>query len=125
MLRFNKLKQKGENMTKQRQLKQKEIAEFLSVTPGAIKTLTNAGLPHRMVGKTPRYDRDEVLAWLKENTPINRKDILLRATYDLLKICHDSTSVLNVIEEDIFYDDNNCDGFCLMEDIANVLKIDS
>jgi len=53
---------------KQRQLKQKEIAEFLSVSPATIKTLTTAGLTHRMVGKTPRYDRQEVLDWLSENT---------------------------------------------------------
>ena len=54
-----------------------------------------------------------------------RKDILLRAAYDLLKrstqhhYVQEATSIMS------FYDDVNCDGYCLMEDIAAELDIDS
>ena len=55
----------------------------------------------------------------------NRKDILLKAAYDLLKKCDESTYVLSVLEETIKYDGTNCDGSCLMEDIAIELGIDN
>lgn len=53
----------------------------------------------------------------------NRKDVLLKATYDLLKRCSESTEVLNVLEETVKYDGAKCDGYCLMEDIAIELNI--
>jgi len=52
----------------QSQLKQKEIAKFLSVSPGKIKELTKDGMPHVILGVTPRYNPTEVLIWLKELT---------------------------------------------------------
>ncbi|MCK9542092.1 MAG: hypothetical protein M0R03_08690 [Novosphingobium sp.] len=54
---------------------------------------------------------------------INRKDVLLKATYDLLKKCNESCYVLNVLEQTTKYDGADCDGFCLMEDIADELGI--
>lgn len=53
-----------------------------------------------------------------------RKDVLLRATYDILKKCATGPYVKNALEETAFYDDTDCDGFCLMEDIASELGID-
>lgn len=54
----------------------------------------------------------------------NRKDVLLKAAYDLLKNCHDSHYVLNVLETTVFYDDTDCDGYCLANDIADALGLD-
>jgi hypothetical protein len=48
---------------------------------------------------------------------INRKDILLKAAYDYLQQCDNSYLVQ--------YDGTDCDGSCLMEDIAIELEIDN
>ena len=54
----------------------------------------------------------------------DRKIILLRAAYDLLKrasqdhYVHEATSIVTR------FDDANCDGYCLMEDIAAELGLD-
>jgi len=53
----------------------------------------------------------------------DRKITLLRATYDLLKKCDKGPYVLNALEETIFYDEAECDGSCLMEDIAIELNL--
>lgn len=53
----------------------------------------------------------------------NRKDILLRAAYDILKKCDESCFVISPMEICVFYDDADCDGSCLMEDIAENLNI--
>jgi hypothetical protein len=55
----------------------------------------------------------------------DRKEILLKAVYDLLKKCNDSHYVLNAIEQTIFYDGTECDGGCLMNDIAEELGLDN
>jgi len=52
----------------------------------------------------------------------NRKDVLLKATLDLLKKCDDGPYVRNILEETAIWDDAECDGFCLMEDIENLLE---
>jgi len=54
----------------------------------------------------------------------DRKKVLLKAAYDLLKKCDEGPYVKNALEETVFYDDAECDGFCLMEDIAAELEID-
>ena len=51
-----------------------------------------------------------------ENT-LERSKTLLEATYNLLNKQCDSPYVLNLISETIDYDDAECDGMCLMEDI--------
>jgi len=54
----------------------------------------------------------------------DRKDILLRAAYDLLRrstqdhFVREATSIL------VRFDNANCDGYCLMEDIASELELD-
>ena len=53
----------------------------------------------------------------------DRKTILLRAAYDLLKQGHDSHYVISALETIVHYDDADCDGFCLMHDIADELGI--
>lgn len=55
---------------------------------------------------------------------IDRKDILLKAAYDLLKKCNDGPYVKNALEETIYYDDAECDGYCLANDIAILLDLE-
>lgn len=56
---------------------------------------------------------------------MDRKDVLLKAAYDLLKKCEESPYyTLNVLEETAFYDDTDCDGYCLKDDIAIELGIE-
>jgi len=59
-----------------------------------------------------------------ENEDENRKDILLKAAYELLKKCSESFYVLNVLEQTIFYDGVDCDGVCLANDIAHEIGLD-
>lgn len=53
-----------------------------------------------------------------------RMKVLLRAAYELLKKQDDACFVLNLLEETVYYDDAECDGSCLMEDIAAELGLD-
>lgn len=48
----------------------------------------------------------------------DRKTVLLKAAYELLKKQADSRYVLNLLEQTAFYDCADCDGYCLMDDIA-------
>lgn len=53
----------------------------------------------------------------------DRKSVLLKACYDMLKKCRDSHYTLSVMEETVHYDDADCDGSCLMDDIATELGL--
>jgi hypothetical protein len=53
-----------------------------------------------------------------------RAKILLQAAYDLLKKCEESHYVLHAPEVTVFYDNAECDGSCLMTDIATELEIE-
>lgn len=55
------------------------------------------------------------------NIDTDRVVTLLRATYALLKQQDNSPYVLNILEQIISYDGVDCDGYCLMEDIEDVL----
>ncbi len=59
------------------------------------------------------------------NMPLNdRKFVLLKAAYDLLKRCNESGYVLDPMSETVFYDDADCDGLCLLNDIAHEIGED-
>lgn len=51
----------------------------------------------------------------------SRAITLLRATLELLRKCENSHIVLDVLGETAHYDEADCDGYCLMEDIRNYL----
>jgi hypothetical protein len=51
----------------------------------------------------------------------DRYKVLLKAAFDLLKKQNDSTYVLNLLAETVFYDGTDCDGYCLMNDIGYFL----
>jgi hypothetical protein len=54
----------------------------------------------------------------------DRRLILLRAAYDLLKACNEGPYVKNALEQTVFYDEAECDGFCLANDIAAELDLE-
>jgi hypothetical protein len=51
----------------------------------------------------------------------DRKTTLLKACRDLLKRQENSDYVLDLLSETVFYDDAECDGNCLLEDIEDEL----
>jgi len=53
-----------------------------------------------------------------------RCEVLLKAAYDLLRKQYKSSYVLNLLEETVFYDDTDCDGYCLANDIAYLLDLE-
>lgn len=53
---------------------------------------------------------------------IKRAKVLLTATKELLRLCDEGPFVKNALEETVFYDDAECDGNCLMEDIDHLLE---
>jgi hypothetical protein len=55
----------------------------------------------------------------------NRKDILLRAAFDLLRRANMGPYVEHAPDILIRYDEANYDGQCLMEDIASELGFDA
>lgn len=58
----------------------------------------------------------------KEN---GRAKVLLKATFDLLQKQKESHYVLNLLENTVFYDNAECDGYCLVDDIENFLNCGS
>ncbi|AJD29234.1 MULTISPECIES: hypothetical protein [Clostridium] len=52
----------------------------------------------------------------------DREITLLKACRDLLKKQENSSYVLDLLEETVFYDDADCDGYCLLKDIEMVLS---
>ena len=52
------------------------------------------------------------------NLLLKRAKTLLKATKELLEKQDNSSYVLNLLEETVFYDETECDGFCLKEDIG-------
>ena len=64
----------------------------------------------------------EVLKMQKEN---ERAKVLLKATLDLLQKQKESHYVLNLLENTVFYDNAECDGYCLFDDIENLLNFGS
>lgn len=48
--------------------------------------------------------------------------LLLSKCLELFKLQEESPYVLNLLEQTVYYDDVECDGFCLMEDIENVFE---
>lgn len=53
-----------------------------------------------------------------------RAKILLKAAYDLLHKQTESFYVLNLLTETAVWDGVECDGYCLMEEIAELLDIE-
>lgn len=54
----------------------------------------------------------------------DRKDVLLRAAFDLLRRAANYHHVRSATSILVRYDDANCDGYCLMRDIATEINLD-
>lgn len=54
---------------------------------------------------------------------VDRKTILLKAAYDLLKKQDRSSYVLNILATTAHWDGAECDGYCLMSEIADELEL--
>ena len=52
---------------------------------------------------------------------IERAFTLLKAVKHLLELQEDSVFVLNLLEETVYYDEADCDGSCLLDDIKDLL----
>ena len=52
-----------------------------------------------------------------------RSKVLLMAAYELLQKQEHSRLVLNLLEETVIYDEAECDGRCLLDDIAVELSL--
>lgn len=52
----------------------------------------------------------------------DRAIVLLKAVRELLNKQMQSSYVLNLLSETVFYDDADCDGGCLYEDIGYLLE---
>jgi len=77
------------------------------------------GRKRRVVCRDCMFENMEQM--LKDN---ERKEILLKATYDILKKCEASSYVLNVFEQTALWDNAECDGYCLMDEIEEELGLD-
>ena len=53
---------------------------------------------------------------------LERAKVLLQATLDLLNTCEDGPYVEDALTMTVFYDETDCDGFCLRDDIASWLE---
>lgn len=54
----------------------------------------------------------------------DRKVILLKACKDLLEKQEKSSYVLDILSETVYYDEADCDGYCLIDDIEAELDLD-
>ncbi len=54
----------------------------------------------------------------------DRAKVLLKAALDILRQCDNTSYVLNALEVTTFYDEAECDGFCLKEDIEWFLELE-
>lgn len=62
-----------------------------------------------------------IVQWRLEENIMDRKTELLIATYKLLNKQNETPYVLNMLSTTVHYDDADCDGSCLMEDIEACL----
>ena len=59
----------------------------------------------------------------KQEVEQDRKSLLLKMAMELLMRQNESCCVLNLLEETVHYDGAECDGHCLLQDIAIELDI--
>jgi hypothetical protein len=52
----------------------------------------------------------------------DRATVLLMATLEILEKCKSSDYVLDVMSQTAFYDEADCDSYCLIEDIKHYLE---
>lgn len=58
-----------------------------------------------------------------KETEYNRANVLLKACLDFLNKVRDPNTVFKFMRETVHYDEADCDGYCLMNDIKSYLEI--
>lgn len=53
---------------------------------------------------------------------IERAFTLLKAVKHLLELQEDSVFILDLLSENVYYDEADCDGSCLLDDIRGLLE---
>ena len=67
--------------------------------------------------KELKNENDELKAQLE------RAKVYLKATSDLLQKQNENHYVLNLLETTVFYDEADCDGYCLKDEIDTLLEM--
>jgi hypothetical protein len=81
----------------------------------------------RDLGTTVHEPHEKALKYIMEDfvNPLQKENDelkkLLNATRTILQKCEDSPLVLEVMHQTAFYDGAECDGYCLLEDIKDLL----
>jgi len=68
--------------------------------------------------KELKNENDELKAQLE------RAKVYLKATSDLLQKQNENHYVLNLLETTVFYDEADCDGYCLKDEIDTLLEME-
>ena len=55
----------------------------------------------------------------------DRKTVLLRACLEVLEEQNNMRILINVLESTVIYDNTECDGYCLMNDIREELGVNN
>lgn len=84
------------------------------------KITTTLG-PSEDIRKDLLLQLDNVHATLLANDKDKRKDVLLRAAYDILNNMN-KTYWADALATTATWDDAECDGFCLLEELQNILE---
>ena len=57
---------------------------------------------------------------IDEREALRRAIVLLRAAYELMRQQEESPYVLNILEQTAVWDDVECDGYCLNDEIKDL-----
>lgn len=60
-------------------LNKKDLAARLSISVSMVNKLLAKGMPHIKIGKSVRFDYDEVLTWIKERNKSRTKNSWIRS----------------------------------------------
>lgn len=90
----------------------KQVEEVANIYDGMV----NDSLHSQTLYKKRTNEYKQFTEWLRE---LQRARVLLKATHDLLKAAERNPYVEDVLSMLVYYDEANCDGYCLMEDIEN------
>jgi hypothetical protein len=61
---------------------------------------------------------------MKRKPNPDRREVLLKAAYDMIDKLIESPIVLECAGETVFYDGVECDGYCLRDELAHELGIE-
>jgi hypothetical protein len=87
-----------------------------------ILTFSSDSLPQQVL---EGEEIPQLTPWFhRERINEDRKDTLLRAAYDILKRCSEGPYVVSPSEVCARWDNANCSGDCLMEEIACLLELE-